>query len=288
MSKIDFSVIIVSYKKLEVLIECLDSIYKFNDIGERLEVIVVDNSPDNQVFEYVKSNYNKLIVLKNKNRGFGEANNVGAKIARGKFLLFLNPDTIMIEPIFQKAINFFNDSEIGMFGGKLLSRNLSRNMSFYLMDKYGLLPNLIIKFANKLDLFLDGKMFVSGANIFIRNHVFFEAGLFDELIFMYGEEADLTRRVLMLGHKTGYCKDIRIIHLEGQNTNNSEVAIRRRLTSKKYYCSKYGLKFAKKVRNEIFLNYMKIILYFIIDRKKIPHIKKNIDVLNEFTEKYED
>ena len=86
MNHILFSVIIVSYKKLDILIDCLDSIYKYNDIGDKLEIIVVDNSPEDNIYNYIKSNYNDVRILKSENKGFGAGNNLGAKIARGEYL----------------------------------------------------------------------------------------------------------------------------------------------------------------------------------------------------------
>ena len=105
MNNIELSVIIVSYKNLEIIVDCLNSIYKNNDIGNYLEVIVVDNSPEDNIYNYVADNFENVRIIKNQNKGFGEGNNKGACIARGKYLLFLNPDTILVEPIFGFAIN---------------------------------------------------------------------------------------------------------------------------------------------------------------------------------------
>ena len=116
MDKIILSIIIVSHKNLEVLRNCLDSIYLYNDIGECLEIIVVDNSPEDNIYHYIKNNYSDIMILRMDNKGFGAANNLGAKIAKGEYLLFLNPDTILIEPIFKFAINQFEkDDKLSMF-----------------------------------------------------------------------------------------------------------------------------------------------------------------------------
>ncbi|HOA82310.1 MAG TPA: glycosyltransferase family 2 protein, partial [Defluviitaleaceae bacterium] len=196
MDQILFSVIIVSYKKLNILIDCLDSIYKYNDIGDKLEIIVVDNSPEDSIYSYIKSNYNNVIILKSENRGFGAANNLGARIARGKYLLFLNPDTILIEPIFQFAIKKFEENNnLAWFGIKLLDKNFKKSFSFAFINEDSFFQQLLSILFRKLDLFIDGKMFIAGADIFIRKKVFFDIGMFDENIFMYAEEADLAIRI---------------------------------------------------------------------------------------------
>ena len=289
MKERTFSIVIVSYNNLEVLIECLDSIDTYNDIGSRLEIIIVDNSPNKELFDYVSENYKNVKIVKNDNKGFGEANNVGAKLSRGEYLLFLNPDTILIEPIFGKAIqNFEEYPKVGIFGVRLVNRDLTNNMSFFFMDRRGIVAGQMIKLANRLDIYYDGEMFVSGANIFIRREIFFNAGQFDEQIFMYSEEADLTRRVHQLGYTTSFFKNMRIIHLEGQATETSpgktEVALRRRLTSEMYYKNKYNLDFNKQIQDELRYNYLKLMIYWLTknESKKIE-IKNCILILKEFS-----
>ena len=106
------SVIIVSYNGSDILYDCLKSIEKYNDLGEELEVIVSDNSPDTKVVEMVRKNFPTVIAVHNeKNGGFGYGNNRGAEISEGQFLLFLNPDTILIEPIFKYCVEKFETKD---------------------------------------------------------------------------------------------------------------------------------------------------------------------------------
>ena len=117
MRGMTLSVIIVSYKKIEVLRDCLNSIKQYNDIGEDLEVIVSDNSPDDILYETIKKEYDWIKIIKNENKGFGAGNNRGYEIATGKYLLFLNPDTILIEPIFKFTVEQFEqDKDLALFG----------------------------------------------------------------------------------------------------------------------------------------------------------------------------
>ncbi|MCB2306041.1 glycosyltransferase family 2 protein [Clostridium estertheticum] len=283
MSNVEFSVITVSYNNLQILIDCIESIYKFNDIGNKLEVIIVDNSPESDIFDYIKEKYIKVKIVKNDNRGFGEANNVGATFAKGKYLLFLNPDTILVEPIFKFAIDKFEqDKELGGFGVKLVDLKCNRNTSFQYIDKCGFIDNQIIKLCRKLDFFIDGKMCITGADIFMNKEVFYDCGMFDENIFMYSEEADLTRRIKSLKKKTAYFKERSIIHLEGKTISDKQIDLVRRMESQKYYCGKYGLNFKKMINSQIRYIYFKMIMYKITYSKKYELCKNNINIMKGF------
>ena len=275
MEEIKLSVIIVSYKKLDIILNCLDSIYKFNNIGSNLEVIVIDNSPDNDIFTFINKNYKWVITIKNNNNGFGEGNNVGAKISRGKYIIFLNPDTILIEPIFKFAIEKFeNNKKLGLFGVKLVDINLNRNMSFYTMDSISIISAQIMKICNRLDFFIDGKMFIAGADLFVRRDAFFKSGMFDENIFMYNEEADIIKRIRAMQYKTAYFKEKRIIHLEGISESNMDV-VEISLVSNNYYCNKYGLKFQKKIKYDIRYQSLKLMIYRLLNNKKMIKISED-------------
>lgn len=285
MKAIRISIVIVSYNNLQVLIECIDSIFKFNDIGEEVEVIIVDNSTNDNIYHYIKENYKWINIIKNKNNGFGQGNNVGAMVAKGEFLIFLNPDTILIEPIFNFAIQSFErNPRLTLFGVKLVNRDLEWNMSYYFIDKHDFLSGQIIRLLNKFDIFFNNNMFISGANIFVRKNDFFNAGMFDENIFMYHEEPDLIKRIKSLGGRISYFKSRRIIHLEGQTVNSDESALKRRLESARYYSKKYSLNFLKQIKSEIRYNTIKYMIYKIRKSNRQYEVLRNIKVLKEFGE----
>lgn len=287
MDKIILSIIIVSHKNLEVLKNCLDSIYLYNDIGENLEIIVVDNSPEDDIYHYIKNNYSDIIILRIENKGFGAANNVGAKIAKGKYLLFLNPDTILIEPIFKFAINQFEeDDKLSMFGLKLLNENRRRNLSFGFIDKMSIISMILIRIFNKFNIYIDGQMFISGADMFVRRRDFINIGLFDENIFMYKEEADLAKRLKANGGKTRYFKSKSLIHLEGKTTNDSEAATLRKIESLKYFCEKYNLNFQRRFQQNLRYQYFKYFFYWLSGNDEAKkHKKKSIFLLKDLKAK---
>lgn len=285
MSNILLSVIIVSYKNLELLNSCIESIYKFNDIGDLLEIIVVDNSPEDDVYIAIKHEFMKVTIVKNDNYGFGQANNVGMKLSKGEYLLFLNPDTVLIEPVFKFALEQFrSESKLGLFGVKLVDNNMKENLSFYFIDRTDLISNILIKIFNKIDYFDKESMFISGANMFTRRQTFIDAGLFDDQIFMYYEESDLIKRIKKTGWSINYYKSKRIIHLEGGTTFDSIKSEERRLISLKYYCMKYNMNFQKEIRKERRIYQIKLTISKIMRLKSSEYYPKLLNLLDEFSE----
>lgn len=283
MPNLKFSVIIVAYKNKEILYDCVNSIYTHNDIGKCLEVIIVDNSPKEDNVSSIKDFFKDIVYVYNPENGFGKGNNIGADIANGRYFLFLNPDTVLIEPIFNFALNCFEaDPRLALFGVKLLQFDLKPAMSFYWIDRRGLLFNQLIKIFNRMNIFIDRKMFISGANLFVERNVFFKCGKFDENIFMYCEEADIIKRVQMLGFKTAYFSSKRIIHREGKCTEDNEFALQERLKSNKYYCKKYNLNIRKCIKAELNYTRLKYLAFLITNDARASICKKNINIMKSF------
>lgn len=284
------SVIIVSYHDAELLKNCLLSIEKYNDIGEELEVIVSDNAADNELNELMKSDFSWVKYIQNPdNLGFGYGNNRGADIATGKYYLFLNPDTLLVEPVFRYAVNKFEEQEnLALFGLKQMTNNYSSNYSFYLLDGIGFLDVLRQRYYLKNDKFIDGKMFIAGSDMFIRRDVFEKIGKFDENLFMFFEESDITRRIKQLDCSlhTGYYPEKKIIHLVGGSRKQMAASFsseKHVLDSMKYYCGKFDISFSKMAGKYIRLSYLRKIKYQIIGNQeqvkefdKIIHYAKSL------------
>lgn len=277
--KIKLSLIIVSYNSADILIQCLDSVFKYNDIGSQLEVIVSDNSPRSDLCDALNKKYDKVKVIHNKdNRGFGYGNNQGEKIASGDYLLFLNPDTVLVEPIFSWAIEQFDKNpKLAMFGVKLLKPDYSLNNSFMWLDTFGLRAWILNKVCQKLNIFIEKRMFISGADTFIRRNIFEQIGGFDESIFMYYEESDLHHRFYANEPEMNmaYFPNKRIVHLEGgtQDIGDGSVeSYKRQLNTFMYYCDKYNINFKSALNSEISLLRLKKIKYKIFHQ----HDKYNL------------
>mgnify|MGYP000944876747 CR=1 FL=1 len=236
-ARIELSIIIVSYNNYDILKECLASIKEFNDIGSTLEVIVVEQSPEENIYRKLLSDFSWVTTIRRENNGFGAGNNAGSRVAHGRFLLFLNPDTILIEPVFGFAIKCFeSDSRLGMFGVRLVNRDGDRNQSFYFRKPYGLLRGSVLyRICDRFSLFIPNAMYITGADMFVRTKAFTETGGFDERMFMYFEETYLCDKLNNLGYYIAFYPEKRIVHLEGA-TSAAVNILQRRLDSLKYLC----------------------------------------------------
>ena len=245
------SIIIVAYNHYNDLKNCIDSISLYSDLGDELEIIVVDNSPNIDLYDRFKQEYPHIVIVKNNQNGFGRANNIGANLSKGEILLFLNPDTLLVKPLFSSIYDqFSNDNSLGLCGIRLLDEELKPNLSFYWLDNTSILAQITIKWYNKRASFDDKKMFISGACMFIRKGTFFDIGGFDEKIFMYVEERDITRRLLSKGWTIKYFPQYEVIHLEGGTTGDSLWSFQQRIISNIYYSRKYGFDFKRKYNHE--------------------------------------
>lgn len=282
------SIIIVAYKNGEILQKTLNSIYEYNDIGDELETIVVDNSPeDEKVDSYVyNSNLKNTKYIKASNRGFGTSNNIGAKSASGNIIAFINPDIIFIEPIFSKILSYFESEKNTVWiGCKLLSKDMTPNYSFFNDYEDSLIKKIRLSAYVKKDLYDKNNMCLSGSNIFIRKDIFESVGMFDENIFMFCEELDLKMRIRQKYEICDfvYLPNLRMIHLEGRNVNQNSLSSRffNELKSCEYVSRKHHLDFKKKLRyQERILRIKKIISFF--NHKKTILYQQLISICNEY------
>lgn len=278
------SVVIVSYNSLEYIKKCLQSIFTYNDIGDSLEVIVIDNSPNCETKRWIDKSGYDVITIKNSNRGFGEGNNVGAKNSTGKYLLFLNPDTELVEPIFSFAIKQFQkNNDLGCFGIQLIDEKGNNNISFGLRNNRGFSLTMLDKLAFFFNIFISQFMFISGANIFIEKKIFEDCGMFDENIFLYYEEADLCNRLNLMGKTNKFFSEKKILHYEGKASEKSLFnTYAYALESREYYCKKFGINFEEEIRKE--LKYCKFkVLFFTLLNNNIRRLEyyKIVKLLNK-------
>lgn len=219
-NKKKLSVIVVSYENLEVLRGCLDSIFRFNDLNDGVEVIVVEQSREECIYDTLLSDYPWVKVIRSENKGFGAGNNVGARIANGELFLFLNPDTALVEPIFEYAFQIHKSRpHLGMFGFRLLDSEGRKNKSFHFRKPYGIARALVWRICDKLDIYIPQLMYIAGADMFVPSEAFWKTGGFNESMFMYFEETFLCNRLDSLGYTTGFYPEKKIIHLEGRSSS---------------------------------------------------------------------
>lgn len=252
-----FSIIIVSYYSDHDLKQCIRSIIKHNDIGSNLEIIVVDNARSTETKKTVGS-YDGIIYTEGKNAGFGHANNIGASLAQNDYLLFLNPDTILVEPILKfSAEQFSQDKDLRAFGMLLVDERGAHQETFgFFPETLKIIPERFYHPLLKLG-YSPAKIFPWGADIFVRRVDFFAAGMFDEKLFMCYEEPDLVHR-LPSGRIRIFPK--KIIHKAGHTTGDIAERYKLALASEKYYFAKYGFDYKKYVRHT--LNVIRVSAFF--------------------------
>lgn len=251
------SVIIVSYNSSKVLFECLDSIEAYNDLGNELEVIVVDNYEETDLSNESFINYTYTIrYIKNeKNSGFGAGNNLGIRHAQSEVVFFLNPDTILVEPIFSDLYNAIVNNDKLVYGFSLVDRDLNRNDSFSFMYDNMILYHLLA-FLKKHPIkrilrapFVNKRLWPWGAAFALSKHAFVAAGMFDENIFLCNEEGDLMHRIK---DRKVEISNHRIIHLEGHGVTESTRRNYEFLKSRQYYFDKYKITYFNQKLWDIF------------------------------------
>jgi len=224
----DLSIIIVSFNTKKLTSDCLNSIKRSLRTSKRtVEVIVIDNASADGSPEMVKKDFSWVVLVENsENMGFGRANNVGIRQAKGEYVFLLNSDTIVINNGIEKLYECATHHPKSFVGPKLLNMDRSDQTSC------GPFFSLPVTFAV---LFLKGdrlKMtrwspsklarvdWVSGAAIIAQKKLFMDDLLFDENIFMYMEEIDLLMRAKKKGYSTYFFPGSPFIHLgSGSSTN---------------------------------------------------------------------
>lgn len=234
------SVIIVNYNVEHFLEQCLLSLRKATR-NVSAEIIVVDNNSVDGSVNMVRDKFPEVSIIANKdNPGFSKANNQGIQLAKGEYILLLNPDTVVEETTLEKCVAFMDRTpDAGGLGVKMLDGK----GNFLPESKRGL-PTPVVAFYKIFGLsrlFPRSKRFnryhlgylddnktheievLSGAYMFLRKAALDKTGLLDEDFFMYGEDIDLSYRLIKAGYKNYYFPETRIIHYKGESTKKGSV-----------------------------------------------------------------
>lgn len=237
---INISVIIVNYNVEYFLEQCLNSTFKALEKVSG-EVFVVDNNSIDGSVDMVREKFPAVQLIANKeNTGFSKANNQAIRVSKGEYVLLLNPDTVVEEDTFSKCIDFMdNHPEAGGLGIRMVD-----GKGIFLPESKRGLPTpaaAFYKIFGISSLFPKSKRFskyhlgylnefetnqvdvLSGAFMLIRRETLDKVGLLDEAFFMYGEDIDLSYRILLGGYKNYYFPETKIIHYKGESTKKSSV-----------------------------------------------------------------
>ena len=227
----DVSIIIVNYNTKNLLQACISSVIEHTkEIS--YEIIVSDNGSEDGSKEMLQKEFPQIVLLQNHaNLGFGAANNVAAKIAKGKYIFYLNSDTILLSNAVKNFFDFWENTKIdniGALGAQLL------NAEYQPIQSWGKYPTPLGVLKALLHMYLVPQLkkttkaektepssgepiivngFITGADLFLKND---EDALFDERYFMYSEETDLEyNHFYTKGKMCVLLPEIEIIHLEG-------------------------------------------------------------------------
>jgi GT2 family glycosyltransferase len=260
------SIVILCWNDLEVIVNCLQSIYTSTHLTE-FELIVSDNGSTDGSVEFIRKRFPRVHVIENgTNLRFAKANNVGIRASKGEYILILNPDTIVHDGTLDKLVMFADQhAEAGAFGCRVLNpdgtyqvsgrpfaslrgewiaalhlRPLGYFSDWFLSDSY-------TGWKGETQRMVDRH---SGCFILIRGELLKRLGGFDEQFFYYYEDMDLCRRIWEAGYSIIYTPEMTITHLGGQSTKRSPMAFQldSQITRYRYFYKYFGKRGARGCR----------------------------------------
>jgi GT2 family glycosyltransferase len=289
------SVIILNYNVRYFLEQCVQSVEKAIKNLDA-EIIVIDNnSPDDSVAIMKQRFPNVKLIENKKNSGFPKGNNIGVAQATGEYLCILNPDTVVAEDTFLKAIAFAEkQKDLGIVGVKLIDGT----GNFLPESKRGIptpfvaltkitglhkLSGVFNKYyAGHLSENQTGKVdILVGAFMLMKRELYNEVGGFDENCFMYSDDIDLSYMVLKTGKSNYYFHETSVIHYKGESTIKDETYMKRFQEAMDFFYRKH---FRVSFLLDAFMKTRALIFFFFNKKKKTPKkkIKKKIYFLYNY------
>lgn len=230
----DVSVIIVNYNTLKMTSLCVDSVFRMTK-GITFELILVDNASTDGSKEHFCMDKRIIYHYSDVNLGFGNANNKGLDIAKGRNIIFLNPDTILNNNAIKILSDYLDSREnVGACGGNLYDDSMHPIISFercfpsILSEANRCLKGYLFKVIfgrnykfNHTDRVIK-VAYIVGADLMIKKSILDKIGGFDKRFFMYYEEVELCRRIYDHGYEIVNVPSARITHLEGQSSKETD------------------------------------------------------------------
>ena len=256
---VDLSIIIVNYNVKHYLRECLQSIYR-NTNGINLEIIIVDNNSTDGSVDMLKNEFPEVKLIENcQNFGFAKANNQGLRENKGRYVLLLNPDTIVLPNALDRMVEFMEANfHAGALGCKLL------NPDGRLQPSCRSFPTLTTAFFENTGLeklFLRNRIMgrhrigcwdyndirevdqPMGSALMVRREAITQVGLMDEQFHMYYEDVDWCFRIKKRGWRIYFIPLAEIIHYGGQSAwpNMAKMRVQRYKSRHKFFRKHYGI-----------------------------------------------
>jgi GT2 family glycosyltransferase len=249
-SNIDVSVVIVSYRVPHLLKQALATLFAFNKKC-RFEVIVIDNASNDETELLLRQNFPQVkAIFSRNNLGFPAANNIGFRMAAGKYIFMLNPDTEFISPLVDELFSFMEEhTEVILAAPKLLNSDKSHQISAWRF------PNLLsasldllhLNFLNKSHFYFDKNPefnsfeaeSLSGAALFFRKNSLEKLAGLDETMFWI-EDVEFCYRMQLEGYKKMYLHQLNLIHHSGQSAKkNYNISVSNQIFNKIKYFQKH-------------------------------------------------
>lgn len=243
------SIIIVNYNGLRFFKDCLDSI--FNNLKDvQFEIIIWDNNSTDDSCNYIKSNFKNVKLIESKiNLGFGKGNNEAIKHSKGKYILLLNNDTILLEDISGLIYFMEQNQDIGALGINML------NDKREYLNAAGNFPNIFNLFKMRFSFYINNEFkkgkfkkkfyevdWLTGSFILMPRIVFEEINGFDQDYFLYVEDVDLCKRIRKKNYRVIFIPSLSYIHFVGFNKSKNRFLIDGyRIFIAKHYSGYYRL-----------------------------------------------
>jgi len=277
------SIIIVNFNVKELLLNCLESIYKSKGAKKQWEIIVVDNASSDNSVNTVKKKYPLVrVIVSKRNLGFSSANNLGVSQSRGKFVLFLNPDTLVESKTLQETLDFMiADEKIGALTCRV---DLPDGKMDYSCHRGFPTPwNSLCYFTGLSKLFPKSKTFAgypatyheiekvhvidccSGVFLLVRREAGDNIGWWDEDYFWNGEDIEFCYRLKEAGYLIYFYPKVKITHFKGSSsglkkTARTKVLREVRIKSAKSASEAMKIFYKKHYQNKFFL--LRILILF--------------------------
>lgn len=232
---VKLSIIIINYKSVPLIKDCLNSIYTHKP-DVQFEIIIVNNDELQERDSQITNDYPQVKWLDMRyNAGFARANNEGIRRAGGEVVLLLNPDTLIPQGALDKSFRQFTDSEYVACGVQLLNEDASPQISGNYFMTGGLNYLLPLPYIGNLIKWLGGLLslkkphvaearslvevdWINGAFLMVKQWAAQKAGLMDEDFFLYAEEVEWCARLRKIG-KICILGDVQVFHLQGMTAN---------------------------------------------------------------------
>lgn len=221
----DVSIIIVNYNTRHLTSDCITSVVEKTE-GISYEIILVDNASNDGSKEMFENDSRVTYIYSERNGGFGYGNNLGMEVAKGRYFLLLNSDTLLVNNAVKEFYDFAeSQTRKQVYGCYLQNGKRQYSCSSFFFPAFTI-KDFLKRFWGKKHKKEDGFEIknveaISGADMFFHREIYDRIGGFDNNIFLYGEEGEWQYRMMKAGYPCCIIPQPQIIHLEGQSMKMS-------------------------------------------------------------------